>query len=117
VKNKKEHIMAKAKKAKKAKKEEVKEEVNLEQGEPSQVVSSADGPLKQMLVDYVGSVMQPENGEVTVEMIVQAMASEFPDFLLVVAKENWIRGYQQAMFDVENIEKEGEFEGQVEQTA
>ena len=51
-------------------------------------------------------------------MIVQAMASEFPDFLLVVAKENWIRGYQQAMFDIENIEKENAApEEQVEQTA
>jgi len=109
--------MTKAKKAKK-KEVEAKEEVNLEQGDPSQVVSSADGPLKQMLVDYVGAVMQPENGEVTVEMIVQAMASEFPDFLLVIAKENWIRGYQQAMFDVENIEKETEAtEEQAEQIA
>jgi len=109
--------MTKAKKAKKAKKKEVVE-VSPEQGEISQAVSRNDGPLKQMLVDYVGSVMQPENGEVTVEMIVQAMASEFPDFLLVIAKENWIRGYQQAMFDVENIEKETEAtEEQAEQIA
>ena len=94
-------------KAKKIKKEvEVKKEEEVGQDESAQVVNPTDGPLKQMLVDYVGSVLQPENGDVTVDMIVQAMASEFPDFLLVVAKENWIRGYQQAMFDVENIEKE-----------
>ena len=111
--------MAKAKKAKKAKKKEVEaeEQVSPEQDEVSQVINPSDGPLKQMLVDYVGSVMQPENGEVTVEMIVQAMASEFPDFLLVVAKENWIRGYQQAMFDIENIEKENAAPEEQEQQA
>jgi len=98
--------MSKAKKAKKEVEVEAKKEEEVKQDETTQVVNPADGPLKQMLIDYVGSVLQPENGEVTVEMIVQAMASEFPDFLLVVAKENWVRGYQQAMFDIENFEKE-----------
>jgi hypothetical protein len=45
--------------------------------------------------------MKPENGEVTVELIVEAMANEFPDFLITVAKENWLRGYQQALYDVD----------------
>ena len=88
---------AKKKTKKKTKKDEAKN-----------VVEPTEGPLKQMLVDYVGEKHTPENGEVTVEMIVETVASEFPDFLLVVAKENWIRGYQQAMFDVENLEKEYE---------
>jgi hypothetical protein len=29
------------------------------------------------------------------------MAQEFPDFLLVVAEENFVRGYQQALYDVD----------------
>jgi hypothetical protein len=29
------------------------------------------------------------------------MAEEFPDFLMVVAQENWLRGYQQALYDVD----------------
>ena len=29
------------------------------------------------------------------------MAKDFPEFVLTVAEENWIRGYQQAMVDVE----------------
>jgi hypothetical protein len=29
------------------------------------------------------------------------MAQEFPDFLLVLAQENCIRGYQQALYDVD----------------
>ena len=67
--------------------------------ENTQVV--ADNPMKEWLVDYVGNKMKPENGEVTVELIVEAMANEFPDFLITVAKENWLRGYQQALYDVD----------------
>jgi hypothetical protein len=67
--------------------------------ENTQVVT--DNPMKEWLVDYVGQKMRPENGEVTVELIVEAMANEFPDFLITVAKENWLRGYQQALYDVD----------------
>ena len=62
----------------------------------------ADNPMKSWLVEYVGQKLKPENGEVTVELIVDAMAQEFPDFLLVLAQENWLRGYQQALYDVDN---------------
>ena len=34
-------------------------------------------------------------------MIVETVAKEFPEFLLSVAEENWVRGYQQALDDVE----------------
>lgn len=61
----------------------------------------ADNPMKTWLVDYVGQKLKPENGEVTVELIVEAMAQEFPDFLLVLAQENFIRGYQHALYDVD----------------
>ena len=29
------------------------------------------------------------------------MAQEFPEFLMAIAEENWIRGYHQALTDVE----------------
>jgi hypothetical protein len=61
----------------------------------------ADNPMKSWLVDYVGQNYKPEKGEVTVELIVEALAQEFPDFLLVLAQENFIRGYQQALYDVD----------------
>ena len=64
-------------------------------------VDTKDNKLKEMIVEYVGDSLKPENGEVTVEMVVQVMASDFPEFLLAVAEENWIRGYQQAMVDIE----------------
>ena len=60
-----------------------------------------ENELKTFLVEYVGEKEKPENDEVTVEMIVNTMAKEFPEFVLTVAEENWIRGYQQAMVDVE----------------
>lgn len=65
------------------------------------IIPTKDNPMKTWLIDYVGEKLKPENGEITVEMIVEAMAEEFPDFLMVVAQENWLRGYQQALYDVD----------------
>lgn len=60
-----------------------------------------DNPLKEWLVNYVGERTNPENDTVTVENIVEVMAKDFPEFLLVVAEENWIRGYRQGIYDME----------------
>ena len=60
-----------------------------------------DNELKTWLVDYVSNQHEPDDGQVTVEMIVETLAKEFPDFLLVVAEENWLRGYRQGIHDVE----------------
>mgnify|MGYP003112245138 FL=1 len=60
-----------------------------------------DGPLKEMLVEYVGTQKKPEDDNVTVEMIVEVLAEEFPEFLMAVAEENWVRGYQQGLADVD----------------
>ena len=54
-----------------------------------------------MLVEYVGQKLSPEDSNVTVEMVIDVVAGEFPEFLLAVAEENWIRGYHQALTDVE----------------
>ena len=62
-----------------------------------------EGPLKDVLVDYVGTTSDSE--EVTVGMIVETMAEEFPEFLMIVAEENFIRGYQQAIHDVDEGRK------------
>ena len=34
-------------------------------------------------------------------MIVDQLANEFPEFVLAVAEENFVRGYQQALTDVD----------------
>jgi len=62
-------------------------------------------PLKEFLVDYVGNKKSPENNNVTVAMIVDTLADEFPEFMMAIAEENWIRGYQQALTDVSVGEK------------
>lgn len=76
--------------------------INLEQyQEVSSQTVDKENELKTFLIEYVGQKNNPENGEVTVEMIVNTMAQDFPEFVLTVAEENWIRGYQQAMVDIE----------------
>ena len=67
--------------------------------------------LKEWLVDYVGNKCNPESNEVNVEMIIKIMAEEFPEFLLVLAEENFIRGYQQALADVDEGERLAQKEG------
>jgi len=74
-----------------------------------------DTPLKEWLVDYSGRKFEAErarlkdetghevdwDGSVTVEIIVETMMHEFPEFLMAVAEENFIRGYRQAFADAE----------------
>ncbi len=67
--------------------------------------ATRDNQLKSWLVDYVGKKHNNDNDDVTVEMIIETMAKEFPEFLLAVAEENWIRGYRQAFVDIEVGEK------------
>ena len=71
--------------------------------------------MKNWLVNYVGDQHNPQEDAVTVEMIVETMAEEFPEFLMAVAEENWIRGYHQALEDVEMGRKAAELEAQNEE--
>ena len=65
-----------------------------------------ENALKDMLVDYVGNNNQNVlEDKVTVENIVETLSHEFPEFLLAIAEENFIRGYHQALSDVEEGEK------------
>ena len=75
----------------------------------------SDSPVKEWLVDYAGQQYQAEiarykaesgkdfewNGDVTVKIIVETMLKEFPEFLMAIAEENFIRGYRQAFADME----------------
>jgi len=64
-------------------------------------VVKPENELKTMLVNYVGEKQTPDGDNVTVEMIVDQLANEFPEFVLAVAEENFVRGYQQALTDVD----------------
>tara|TARA_R100000458_G_C8100022_1_gene127096 strand:+ start:69 stop:404 length:336 start_codon:yes stop_codon:yes gene_type:complete len=92
----------------------IAEKQNIEDSLINNVVKP-EGPLKEMLVNYTGRKYKGElnrfnlendkqlewNGEVTVEMIVETLADEFPEFVMAVAEENFIRGYRQAFTDME----------------
>ena len=56
-----------------------------------------DSELKSYLVEYVGSKL--DNEEVTVNMIVEILALEFPEFVFAFAEENFLRGYQLGLND------------------
>ena len=61
--------------------------------------------LKEYMIDYVGNKHNPKNDDVTVNMVVETLAEEFPEFLLMVAEENYIRGYEQALDDVNSVKQ------------
>jgi hypothetical protein len=76
---------------------EVKMENSLEE-----VVGTNTG-LKELVVNYIGDRLAgPE--DITVDMAVEVFAAEFPEFLLAVAEENFLRGYEQALVDVAAVE-------------
>ena len=55
--------------------------------------------LKEFLVNYTGTKLQPEDEHVTVHMIAETVAAEFPEFMFAIAEENFLRGYQLGIDD------------------
>ena len=43
------------------------------------------------------------NEEVTVEMITETLAVEFPEFMYAMAEENFLLGYKQGLDDAEKL--------------
>jgi hypothetical protein len=64
---------------------------------------TTDTGLKELIVNYIGVRLEAEE-MITVDMAVQVFAAEFPEFLMAVAEENFLRGYEQALTDVENAD-------------
>lgn len=65
------------------------------------LVVESESKLKEMLVTYVGTKF--DNEEVTVNMIAEALADEFPEFVFAFAEENFLRGYQLGLDDATGI--------------
>tara|TARA_B100001250_G_scaffold256563_1_gene220886 strand:- start:445 stop:747 length:303 start_codon:yes stop_codon:yes gene_type:complete len=63
-----------------------------------------ESELKNYLVEYVGTKL--DNEEVTVNMISEVLAAEFPEFVFAFAEENFLRGYQLGLDDAENLYRE-----------
>ena len=69
-------------------------------------VVPTDSELKNIIVQYVGNSLNPEDDSVTIENVIDIFAKEFPEVLLAVAEENWINGYTKALNDLHFVEKE-----------
>tara|TARA_R110002020_G_scaffold44161_6_gene127615 strand:+ start:17288 stop:17596 length:309 start_codon:yes stop_codon:yes gene_type:complete len=57
----------------------------------------SESELKNFLVNYAGTKLDKE--EVTVHMIAEVLATEFPEFVFAFAEENFLRGYQLGLDD------------------
>tara|TARA_R100000808_G_C2114475_1_gene127550 strand:- start:608 stop:868 length:261 start_codon:yes stop_codon:yes gene_type:complete len=71
----------------------------MDNNNPLLAVAMQDGEskLKDYIVEYVGTKFDKE--DVTVQMISEVLASEFPEFLYAFAEENFVRGYQVGIDD------------------
>ena len=67
-----------------------------------------DSELKQFLVNYTGTKLNPEDEQVTVHMIAETVAAEFPEFVFAIAEENFLRGYQLGLNDATTLTTETE---------
>ena len=56
-----------------------------------------ESELKNFLITYAGTFLDEEN--VTVNMIAEVLAAEFPEFTFAFAEENFIRGYETGLND------------------
>ena len=55
--------------------------------------------LKEIILEYVGNHYDLEDDAVTVEMVAEILANEFPEFIGLLAQENYINGYRKALED------------------
>ena len=69
-------------------------------------VVPSESELKEIIVNFVGNIRNPENDEITVEDVVEVFSQQFPEFLLAVAEENWVNGYSHALSDVRFLEEQ-----------
>ena len=65
-----------------------------------------DSELKSYLVEYVGSKLDKE--EVTVNMVAEVLATDFPEFVFAFAEENFLRGYQLGLDDARLLKRSPE---------
>ena len=82
--------------------EHVKTEKEIHTNPMLAMVIEKDTELKTYLVEYVGKKMDSE--EVTVNMIAEVLATDFAEFTLAFAEENFMRGYQLGLNDAEFLE-------------
>ena len=82
--------------------EQIKTEKEIHTNPMLAMVVEKDTELKTYLVEYVGKKLDCEN--VTVNMIAEVLATDFAEFTLAFAEENFLRGYQLGLNDAEFLE-------------
>lgn len=73
----------------------------LETNESIQEPIQPDSQLMEMIVQYTGMKFQPADEQVNLQMIISTLAEEFPSLILALSEEQFVRGYEQALEDVE----------------
>ena len=76
-------------------------EIQAHENSTLSMVVEKDSELKDYLVSYTGTKFDKEN--VTVQMITEILALEFPEFVYAMAEENYLLGYQQGLEDAEKL--------------
>ena len=84
--------------------------MNIEQNEDLNKEVEKNTELKNLIVEFVGDNIKPEDNLVTVEHVIEVFTEQFPELLLVLAEENWLNGYTQALTDVGFVNKRQEIE-------
>ena len=62
---------------------------------------SEDNDLKSFIVQYVGEKAEPSDGMVTLQMVIDVLADDFPSVVFALAEENYLRGYEQGLGDAQ----------------
>ena len=62
-------------------------------------VVEAGNELQEDLVRHVRNRINED--QVTLGQVIGILASEFPELVITIAEENWIRGYKQGLDDAE----------------
>ena len=74
-----------------------------DEGDVNAEITDISSELKDYMIQYVGNKLDPEDSTVTVSMVVDVLADEFPEVALSLAEENWIRGYEQGIEDLKAL--------------
>ena len=57
--------------------------------------------IQEDLVRHVENKINEHKDQVTIGQVIGILASEFPELVIAIAEENWIRGYKQGLDDAE----------------
>ena len=71
---------------------------DFENSQLAEPLSPRDG-LMSLIVDHVGRNKDLRDS-VTVVDVIESLSEEFPEIVFVLAEENFIRGYEQAVCDL-----------------